>query len=154
MSKKIALGMTVAAMAVAIISSGAVYAASDEISYRGPNGVAPAVEPGEEPGLGLLEDYMVVYTADQLGISVEEIQAQLDEGLTLSQVLLDYGVVDVWSMSDAAHTYAVEQLAAEGIEFPGWQNAAAGYAMQGDGLGTGLGTGMGGGMGRFGRTSR
>lgn len=154
MSKKIALGMTAAVMAAVILSSGAVFAAGNEISYRGPNGVAPAVAPGEEPGLGLLEDYMVVYVADQLNISVEEIQAQLDEGLTLSQVVLDNGVTDVWSMTDAAREYAVEQLAAEGIEFPGWQNAAAGYAMQGDGMGTGMGVGIGGGMGRFGRTSR
>ena len=150
MTKKLALGMTAAVLAVAIISSGAVFAASNEISYRGPNGVNPAVEPGEEPGLGLLEDYMVVYVADQLSISTEEIQEQLDEGLTLSQILLDYGVTDIWSMTDAAHAYAVEQLAAEGIEFPGWQNAAAGYAMQGGGLGTGMGDGMG----RFGRASR
>jgi len=154
MSKKIALGMTAAVMAVAILSSGAVFAAGSEISYRGPNGVAPAVEPGEEPGLGLMEDYMVAYAADQLNISVEEIQARLDEGLTLSQVMLDNGVTDVWSMSNAARAYAVEQLAAEGIEFPGWQNAAAGYAMQGGGMGTGMSDGIGGGMGRFGRTSR
>lgn len=154
MSKKVALGMTAAVLAVAIFSSGAVFAAGSEISYRGPNGVAPAVEPGEEPGLGLMEDYMVAYAADQLNISVEEIQARLDEGLTLSQVMLDNGVTDVWSMSNAARAYAVEQLAAEGIEFPGWQNAAAGYAMQGGGMGTGMSDGIGGGMGRFGRTSR
>jgi hypothetical protein len=37
-------------------------------------------------------------------------------------VLIDYGVSDVWSMSEAARAYAVEHLSADGIAFPGWQN--------------------------------
>jgi hypothetical protein len=46
-------------MAAVIISSGAVFAASEEITYRGPNGGTPWTQPGEEPGLGYPEDFMV-----------------------------------------------------------------------------------------------
>lgn len=149
MSKKLGLGLSIAAMAVAIFGGSAVFAAGNDITYRGPNGVSPEVVPGEEPGLGLLEDYMVAYVAEQLDISAEEIQTQLDSGLTLAQILLDNGVEDIWTMTDAAHTYAVEQLNADGIAFPGWQNSSVGNAYQGGGLG--MGSGMMG--GRYGLTS-
>lgn len=146
MSKKFVLGLSVAAMAAVIISSGAVFAASEEITYRGPNGGTPVTQPGEEPGLGYPEDFMVSYVAEQLNVSPDEIQASLDSGLTLTQVLLDYGVSDVWSMSEAARAYAVEQLSADGIAFPGWQNYSAGTSFMGMGSGMGVGR-MGG---RFG----
>jgi len=146
MSKKLIFGLSMAVITVMIASSGAVFAAGEEITYRGPNGTAPITQPGEEPGLGYLEDYMVSYVAEQLNVNADEIQAQLDSGLTLTQVLLDYGVVDVWTMSNTAHAYAVEQLNADGIAFPGWQNSTYGNNIQGSG------GGMGGGRmgGRFG----
>jgi len=146
MSKKFVFGLSMAAMAAAIISSGAVFAASEEISYRGPNGVAPGTQPAEEPGLGYPENFMVSFVAQQLNVSTDEIQANLDSGLTLTQVLLEYGVSDVWAMSDAAHAYAVEQLNAGGIAFPGWQNSTYATSFMGSGMGMGGGR-MGG---RFG----
>ncbi|NMB62771.1 MAG: hypothetical protein GYA18_10595 [Chloroflexi bacterium] len=135
MSKRIIFGLSIATMVAAIFSSGAVFAASEENAYRGPNGVAPVTQ----PGFGYMEDFMVSYVAEQLNVSSDEIQASLDSGLTLAQVLLDYGVSDVWSMSEAARAYAVEQLGIDGIAFPGWQNDSTGSSYMGNGTGMGVG---------------
>ncbi len=143
MFKKFAFALSIAAIAVAVLGSGSVFAAGDELSYRGPNGVTPDAAPGQEPGLGLMEDYMIEYVVDQFDITAAEVQAKLDEGIELSQILIELGVVDVWSVTNAAHAYAVEQLNADGIAFPGWQNNRQGGSFQGSG------TRMGGGMGRY-----
>jgi hypothetical protein len=143
MAKRFILGSTIAAIALGIFSTNTVFAAGDEITYRGPNGVSPAAQPGEEPGFGLLDEYRIAYIAEQLNVTAEEIQVQLDGGLTLSQVLLDYGVVDCRTMTDATHAYAIEQLNADGIVIPGWQNS-----------GSGMGMGAGTMLNRYGRSSR
>ncbi len=143
MFKKVTLALSIAAIAVAVLGSGAVFAAGDDLSYRGPNGTTPDAAPGQEPGLGLMEDYMIEYVVDQFDITAAEVQAKLDEGIELSQILIELGVVDVWSVTNAAHAYAVEQLDADGIAFPGWKNNRQGGSFQGGG------TRMGGGMGRY-----
>jgi len=141
MFKKFAFALSIAVISVAVLGSGAVFAAGDELFYRGPNGTTPNAAPGEEPGLGLMEGYMVEFVADQFDIAVEEVQAKLDEGIELSQILIELGVEDVWSVIDAAHAYAVEQLNADGIAFPGWQNNRQGDSFQGGGKRTGGGRG-------------
>ena len=132
MSKRFILGITVAAFALGIFGVSSVFAVSNELEYRRPNGTSPVAQPSNNSGLGLMEDYLVEYVAAQLNVSADEIQTQLDSGLTLSQILINYGIVDYHTMLDAAHAYALEQLAEDGIIIPGRQNA-----MNGTGLGGG-----------------
>ena len=134
MNKRLILGSTIATLALGIFGTSTVFAASSEIAYRGPNGGSPVTQPGEEPGLGLMDQYLVAYVAEQLNVSTAEIQAQLDSGSTLSQILINAGVEDYLTIINAAHTYAIEQLAADGITIPGWQNST-------DRMGTGRGYG-------------
>ncbi|MGV8026201.1 MAG: hypothetical protein AB2L18_06570 [Anaerolineaceae bacterium] len=134
MNKRLILGSIIATLALGIFSTSTVFAASSEIAYRGPNGGSPVTQPGEEPGLGLMDQYLVAYVAEQLNVSTAEIQAQLDSGSTLSQILINTGVEDYLTIINAAHTYAIEQLAADGITIPGWQNST-------DRMGTGRGYG-------------
>ncbi|MHB8806869.1 MAG: hypothetical protein ACYC59_04740 [Anaerolineaceae bacterium] len=143
MNKSLIFGSTIAALALGIFGTRTVFAASSEIAYRGPNGGSPVTQPGEESGLGLKDAYLVTYIADQLDVSSDEIQAQLDSGLTLSQILIEYGVTDYLSVIAAAHAYAIEQLAADGITIPGWQN-----------LTNRMGIGGGDMVNRYGRSSR
>ena len=123
MSKRFILGTTIATLALGIFGINSVFAASGEIEYRGPNGTSPIAQPADGEGLGLMEDYLVEYVAAQVNASTEEIDGQLDSGLTLSQILINYGVTDYQSVVDAAHTYALEQLTEDGINIPGGQNS-------------------------------
>ena len=123
MSKRFILGTTIATLALGIFGINSVFAASGEIEYRGPNGTSPIAQPADGEGLGLMEDYLVEYVAAQVNASTEEIDGQLDSGLTLSQILINYGVTDYQSVVDAAHTYALEKLAEDGINIPGGQNS-------------------------------
>ncbi len=143
MSKRLILGSIMAALALGIFSTNTVFAAGNEITYRGPNGVSPVTQPGEEAGLGLMDEYMVTYVAEQLNVSTDELQVQLDSGLTLSQILLNYGVADYLTVIEAAHAYVIEQLNADGIVIPGWQNSTNDMSMGG-----------GSRMNRYGRSAR
>ncbi len=129
MSKRFILGTTIAALALGVFGINSVFAASGEIEYRGPNGTSPVAQPADGEGLGLMEDYLVEYIAAQVNVSTDEIEGQLDSGLTLSQILINYGITDYQSVVDAAHTYALEQLAEDGINIPGRQNAMNGIGM-------------------------
>lgn len=130
MSKRFILGTTIATLALGIFGINSVFAASGEIDYRGPNGTSPVAQPADGEGLGLMEDYLVEYIAAQVNVSTDEINEQLDSGLTLSQILINYGITDYQSVINAAHTYALEKLAEDGINIPGRQNS-----MNGTGLG-------------------
>ena len=123
MNKSLIFGSTIAALALGIFGTSTVFAASSEITYRGPNGGLPVTQPGEKPGLGLMDQYLVAYVAEQLNVSTTEIQAQLDSWSTLAQILINAGVEDYLTIINAAHAYAIEQLAADGITMPGWQNS-------------------------------
>lgn len=143
MNKSLIFGSTIAVLALGIFGTSTVFAANSETAYRGPNGGLPVTQPGEEPGLGLKDAYLITYIADQLDVSIDEIQVQLDSGLTLSQILIEYGVTDYLSVIAAAHAYAIEQLSADGITMPGWQN-----------LTNRMGMGEGDMMNCYGRSSR
>jgi len=143
MNKRLILGSTIAALALGIFGTRTVFAASSEIAYRGPNGGSPVTQPGEKPGLGLLDQYLVTYVAEQLNMPATGIQAQLDSGSTLAQILINAGVEDYLTVINAAHTYAIEQLAADGVTIPGWQNLTNRMGMVGGDM-----------MNRYGRSSR
>lgn len=70
-------------------------------------------------GQGLLEEGQIVYAAQELGLSVEEIEARLDAGETLVEIAMSVGVEDYIAFVEAARNYAREQLLANGLDIPG-----------------------------------
>ena len=75
-----------------------------------------------EDGNGYVEDYMIDYAVEILGLTAEEIQTKLDDGLTLADIALENGVVDYAAFMADAREYAVVQMAEDGIVIPGWTN--------------------------------
>lgn len=71
-------------------------------------------------GLGLMEDELIAYAAQELGLSTEEIQSRLDAGETLAEIAVSAGVEDYLSFMQAARDFAREQVLASGVEVPGW----------------------------------
>jgi hypothetical protein len=142
MKKTVLFGLTVALVA-AFAFSGVVFA-------QGP--VGPQGDPTTCPnclsadGSHYVHDYLISYASQTLGLTVDEIEAQLDEGKTLAQIAFDAGVEDYRSFILDARAYVNEQLVAEGIVIPGWNNtngqagyrmqAAAGTCLNADGTGT------------------
>ncbi len=74
----------------------------------------------DEDGLGLMEDYLVAFAADKLGLLAEDIEARLDAGETLAEIAASEGVEDYYNFMLEARDYAREQMAEDGIEMPGW----------------------------------
>jgi hypothetical protein len=101
---------------------------------------------------GPLHDYMLAAVADELGLTVDELEASLADGTHMYIVAEELGYsFEEWQqiMSDA-HQTAVEQALADGVitaEQAEWMNSR-GYANPGARMG-GMGRGMarGGGFG-------
>jgi len=128
MKKTVLFGLT-AALLAAFAFSGVVFA-------QGPMG--PQGDPTTCPncisadGVHYVHDYLIAYASDTLGLTVDEIEAQLDEGKTLAQIAYDAGVEDYRTFILDARQYVNEQLTAEGIVMPGWNRTSGqmGYHMQ------------------------
>lgn len=98
-------------------------------------------------GSGLLHDYMVEFYADTFGISVDDLNARLDNSERMIDIAVSYGYTaeEFYGLMNDARLYALDQALASGTitqeQYDWMQNGGGGY-------GTGGGMGRGGGGGR------
>ena len=71
-------------------------------------------------GRGLMEEYLAAFAAEKLGLTVEEIEERLETGETLAEIAISEGVEDYRALIAEAMRYAREQIAASGVDLPGW----------------------------------
>lgn len=74
----------------------------------------------EREGRGLMEASLVAFAAEKLGLPAGEIEARLKAGETLAQIAVSQGLEDFRAFLAEARAYAREQVAADGVELPGW----------------------------------
>ena len=72
-----------------------------------------------EDGNGYVEDYLIEYVVQTLGVSADIIQSKLDAGFTLAEIALENGVVDYAAFMVDARAYALTQMTEDGIVIPG-----------------------------------
>ena len=82
--KKWMISLVLAAVALAMAATGAVYAQAETLA-------GPA-QGGSGDGSGFLHDYMVDALAEALGITAEELESRLASGETLAAIAADLGV--------------------------------------------------------------
>ncbi len=115
--RKISLfvGTALAVVGLALGSTGVVQAQSD--------GPAALVEQNNygfgDRGAGMdgpMHDYMITYIAEQLGLSVEEIETRLANGETLSTIALSTGMTfeEFTTLMKDARGQAIDQAVADG----------------------------------------
>ena len=97
---------------------------------------------GEARGTGAMHDLMVSAFAGQLGITPEELQAELDAGKTMYQVALDKGLTQEQfvELKQTSRAAALDEAVAQGLLT---QEQADLMKQRGSGM-MGNGTGMGG----------
>jgi len=74
----------------------------------------------DREGRGLMQAYLVAFAAEKLGLPAGEIEARLQAGETLAQIAVSQGLEDFRAFLAEARAYAREQMAADGVEPPGW----------------------------------
>ena len=94
----------------------AVFGVVGVVSAQGQN------PPEGAPAYGYVHDYLIGYAAEVLDLDVEIIEARLDGGETLAEIVFAAGIEDFTTFMQDARSYVSEQLAADGIEIPGWTN--------------------------------
>ncbi len=119
--KKLLVSLIVAGVIVAALGTATVVSAQSETPqpYFGQNGggrygyrVNSDLYEQDE----VLHDLMMEAWSAELGISVDELNARLDGGETLSQIALAAGLSfdEFWALSDSIRTDAAEQALADG----------------------------------------
>ena len=121
MKKSIVLALVLGVIVSAFTFTGSVYAQTT----TNPETVAwGGYGPGEgvEDGNNYVEDYLVEYAVITLGLDTADVQAQLDAGVTLAEIVSNNGVVDYAAFMLDARDYAAQKLAEEGLVISGWEN--------------------------------
>ena len=140
--KKTLFAGLIAVMLVAVLGTATVFAQGPVTDPATPAagtgffGRGPRVQENADPvgrmgdpdaeGMHFLEEYLVSYAADKLGLSAETIESRLDAGETLADIAQAQGVEDYTAFMQDALTYAREQATADGIVVPGWSNGRGG----------------------------
>lgn len=98
------------------------------------------------PATGTLHEYMVAAFAAKLGISPETVQAQLDEGVRLSQIALDNGIAqeDLRAFMVEVRTDAINAALADGVITQEQADRMLKALARGKGFGRGSGLRRGG----------
>ncbi len=137
--KKMIVAMLLVVAALAVFTTGAVYA-------QAPRPAGPGLAGGEGP----LHDYMVKAMAEALGISASDFETRRDAGQTAYQIALDLGISadKIPGLLQDARARALDAAVADGVI----TSQQAGFMKsRGAGMGSGTCNGTGQGMGRGGR---
>jgi hypothetical protein len=70
-----------------------------------------------------VHDILITYAADTLNLVAADIESRLDAGETLAEIAFSAGVEDYYAFMQDARIFVSEELAAQGIVIPGWDNA-------------------------------
>lgn len=136
--------IVVALLAVAVVAFGAVGSAYAQGGTPNPGG---GYGPGSGTYSGVMHDLMVANLADQLGLSVDALEARLDAGETAYQVALDlgYSADEAIALISAARVATINQAAEQGLmtqEQASWMLSNQSRMGTGTGIGTCDGTGI------------
>ncbi len=149
--------LMIAVVAVGLVAgtfafAGVTYAQTQTPPATPYSGVGPG-RMGGLGGTGLLHDEMVAAVAAKLGVSVDELQAQLNAGQTVWQIAQAQGLTadETTALLQAAHSEALQQAVADGTLTQAqadWMSQRTSQMGTGGlGLGSGACGGLGGGMG-------
>ena len=121
MKKSIVLALVLGVVVSAFAFTGTVYAqttVNPETVGWGGHGPGGSVEDGNN----YVEAYLVEYAVITLGLDAADVQAQLDAGVTLAEIVYNNGVEDYAAFMVDARDYAAQKLAEDGIVIPGWED--------------------------------
>jgi hypothetical protein len=138
-----------ASLAAALFYTGSVFAQSDTPPTQPTPGsgwmMGGRGMKGAGLGSGILHDDMVAILADELGLSVDELNQRLADGETMVQVALSTGLTadQVTTLMTEARSAAIDQAVAEGTLTQEQADLmqTRGGMMGGRGRGRGMGTG-------------
>jgi hypothetical protein len=111
--KKTLIVILVVVAALAVFTTGAVFAQSGQ----------PPVQPGTGRGMvgnggyGVMHDYVEQALADKLGLTEEQIEAQLAAGKSMGQIALDNGILqeNLATFMNDVHKAAFDKAVSDGV---------------------------------------
>jgi hypothetical protein len=147
--KKLTIGLVVAAVLVLIVGTAAFAQAEtpeppegwEGFGGRGPGGKGGRGMMGPGDGTGEMHDLMIESMAAALGISVDELEAQREAGVPLSEVAAALGLSqdEFFEAMSAARDDVMEQAYADGLltdeQYEFFQNRGEGIGQFGGGMG-------------------
>jgi hypothetical protein len=160
MNKIVSLLVVIIVAVVALGSAGIAYAQSPTgapgtgIGNMGGRGAASGFSAGVAgTGDGILHDYFITAYAEQLNLTVDELQARLDSGETMSQIALSTGLTldEFRLLAQEVRTQAIAQALADGVITQAqadWMSQR-GFGNMGSRMGSGTGQMRGAGQGQF-----
>jgi hypothetical protein len=103
-------------------------------------------ERGQMIGGGVLHDYMTTALAEELNLTVDELQARLDDGERVIDIAIDQGLTlaEFRDMKETVRMTAIENALADGVITQEQADLMKARPAFGNGLGRGMRGGFGG----------